>query len=148
MSYYFNNIGYYEKYEADINRLLNEKFFKNKKDILVLSAVIAFHEVTKETIENYKLEKLKVLSNVKFDEYAAIIYAIAITHSEDSGIVIEEKKVIEIFNKYANIGFEKFREILLNSDGIALHNFEALLANPSSFITDVKKEEDYMSEEN
>lgn len=146
MSYYFNNIGYLEDYETDINRIFNEKFIKNKKDILILSAVIAFKEVHKKTIENYKLKKIKPLNNVKFDEYAAIIYAIAIAHSGKAEIIIEEKEVVEIFNKYSNIGFLKLRDILLNKNGIALHNFETLLANPDDFITNIKKEEDFMSE--
>lgn len=146
MNYYFNNIGYLEGYESDINRIFNEKFIKNKKDILILSAVIAFKEVQKETIENYKLKKIKPLNNVKFDEYAAIIYAIAIAHSGKAEIILEEKEVIEIFNKYSNIGFIKLRDILLNKNGITLHNFEALLANPDDFITNIKEEKNYMSE--
>lgn len=143
MSFIFNNIGYYEEYENDIDGLMINNFFKDKKDILVLSAVLSFKEISRNTIDNTKLKVTKKLNNVKFDEYAAIIYGIAIAHTQDASVVSDDKKVVEIFNKYANLGFEKLYNIITNTDGGALSNFEALIANPDNFINDSNKFHSY-----
>jgi len=143
MSFVFNNIGYYQQYEGDLDRLMDNKFFQDKKDVLVLSAVLSFKEITRDTVDNTKLKVTKKLNNVKFDEYAAIIYGIAIAHSKDAAVVTDEKKVVEIFNKYANLGFEKLYKIITDTNGSAISNLEALIANPDNFIIDSNKFSSY-----
>ena len=136
--YFSNAIGYENKFKEDYDYLTKntgDGFFVNKKDILVIAALIGFNNYSFDKIEKYKLEKKDFKNlNVKFDEYHSIIFSIAICHKKSSEVVVNKNEVSDIFNKCAGIGMEKFKEIILNDDGSIMMNFEDFIGNPEEYI--------------
>lgn len=136
-----NGFGYEKKYEDIYNEFFKETgdgFFETKKDILVLAAIIGFHLYSKQSnkIENYKLEKnnFKLLSPVDFTEYYHLIYSVALSLNNDIKDVLNNSRIVEIFNKCAGLGIIKLKEILTKDSDGYIRNFEDFLEQPEEFL--------------
>lgn len=136
-----NGFGYEKKYEEIYNEFFKETgdgFFETKKDILVLAAIIGFHLYSKQLnkIENYKLDKngFKTLSPVDFTEYYHLIYSVALSLNNDIKDVLNNNRVVDIFNKCAGLGIIRLKEILTKDNDGYIRNFEDFLQQPEEFL--------------
>lgn len=136
-----NGFGYEKKYEEIYNEFFKETgdgFFETKKDILVLAAIIGFHLYSKQPnkIENYKLDKngFKTLSPVDFTEYYHLIYSVALSLNNDIKDVLNNNRVVDIFNKCAGLGIIRLKEILIKDNDGYIRNFEDFLEQPEDFL--------------
>ncbi|MGL6101514.1 MAG: hypothetical protein ACRC0G_18090 [Fusobacteriaceae bacterium] len=151
-----NGFGYEKKFEYIYNELLSQTgngFFEFKKDIQVLAALIGFNLYSNQPkkVENYKLEKIgfKPLSPVDFSEYYHLIYSVALSLNNDIENILDNKNIVEIFNKCAGLGIEKLKEILIKDKEGYIRNFEDFLENPEIFLEnmyDGKREEREINE--
>lgn len=131
-----NNLGYEDKYKKIYDEYIiknNENFFVDKKDLLIISAILGVNNFSKKEIDKYKLENLRPLA-VEFKDYYPIIYSIAICINRDIEVIFDKSKVSEIFNKCAGLGILKLKEILEKEGDILLRNYEDFLKHPEEYL--------------
>ncbi|MGL6169195.1 MAG: hypothetical protein ACRC0Y_13005 [Fusobacteriaceae bacterium] len=142
--------GYEKKFDDIYNELLISiaGFFETKKDIHVLAALIGFNLYCNypKKIQEYKLEKngFKALSPVNFSEYYHLIYSVVLSLNNNIEDILDNKKIVDIFNNCASLGIEKLKEILTKDKEGYIRNFEDFLEHPENFLEnmfDGKKEE-------
>lgn len=151
-----SGFGHEKKYD-DIYRELTKQtgfgFFETKKDLFILAGMIGFNLYSEipQTIEKHILEKkeFRPLSPVDFSEYYHLIYAVALSLNNSIEDILDNKRVVDIFNKCASLGISKLYEILKKDGEGYIRNFEDFLENPNNFlesIYDGKREEREINE--
>lgn len=136
-----DGFGYEKKYEDIYNNLIaqtGDGFFDQKKDILILAAVIGFNLYSKNpsNIEQHKLDKkdFKILSPVDFSEYYHIIYGIIISLNDDIKDIFDNNKIVDTINKCGSLGIVKLNDILTQDRESYIRNFEDFLERPEEFL--------------
>ncbi len=139
-----NGFGHEKKYDEIYNELLSQRgegFFETKKDILVLAALIGFNLYSNkpEIIEKKVLEKkdFKNLMPVDFSEYYHLIYSVMLSLNNRIEDILDDKRIVDIFNNCASLGIEKLKEILTMDKEGYIRNFEDFLENPENFLEDM-----------
>ncbi|MGL5982581.1 MAG: hypothetical protein ACRCZR_04565 [Cetobacterium sp.] len=139
-----SGFGHEKKHDDIYNELLEERgdgFFETKKDIQVLSALIGFNLYSSQPkkIINYKLEKggFRGLSPVDFSEYYHLIYSVALSLNDNIEDILDNKKIVDIFNNCASLGIEKLKEILNKDKEGYIRNFEDFLEHPEDFLENI-----------
>ncbi|MGL5051480.1 MAG: hypothetical protein ACRC5W_04155 [Cetobacterium sp.] len=139
-----SGFGHEEKYDGDYNELLEERgdgFFETKKDIHVLAALIGFNLYCNypKKIKEHKLQKkdFKVLSPVNFSEYYHLIYSVVLSLNNNIEDILDNKKIVDIFNNCASLGIEKLKEILTKDKEGYIRNFEDFLEHPEDFLENI-----------
>ncbi|MGL5204410.1 MAG: hypothetical protein ACRDA0_12605 [Cetobacterium sp.] len=140
--YELDKFGHEEKYDDDYKQLCKETgvgFFETKKDIQVLAAMIGFNLYHKypDKIINYKLDKMRYLTPVNYTEYYHLAYSVSICLEEDTKIILETSKVVDIFNKCSALGMPKLKEILFADGGTILENYQDFIQDPLAFLEEV-----------
>lgn len=140
--YELDKFGHEEKYDDDYKQLCKETgvgFFETKKDIQVLAAMIGFNLYHKypDKIKNCKLDKMRYLTPVNYTEYYHLAYSVSICLEEDTKIILETSKVVDIFNKCSALGMPKLKEILFADGGTILENYQDFVQDPSAFLEDI-----------
>ncbi|MGL5904136.1 MAG: hypothetical protein ACRCZO_15755 [Cetobacterium sp.] len=136
--------GHEKNYDGIYNELLSQRgdgFFVLKKDIHVLAALIGFNLYSNQPkkIGNHKLDKVgfKSLSPVDYSEYYHLIYSVALSLNNNIEDILDNKKIVDIFNNCASLGIEKLRDILTKDKEGYIRNFEDFLENPEEFLEDM-----------
>lgn len=151
-----SGFGHEKKYDEIYNELTKQVgfgFFETKKDLLVLAGMIGFNLYSNmpQTIEKCVLEKkdFRALAPVDFSEYYHLIYAVALSLNNSIEDILDNKRVVDIFNKCASLGINKLYEILKKDGEGYIRNFEDFLESPEEFLEnmyDGKREEREVNE--
>ncbi|MDX8335218.1 hypothetical protein [Candidatus Cetobacterium colombiensis] len=151
-----SGFGYEKKYDEIYNELTKQMgygFFETKKDVLVLAGMIGFNLFSSKSkkIENHKLERteFRQLSPVDFSEYYHLIYSVALSLNNNIEDILDNKRVVDIFNNCASLGIDKLFEILKKDGDGYVRNFEDFLESPEEFLEDMfdeKREEREINE--
>lgn len=133
--------GHEKDYDGIYNELLSQRgegFFILKKDIHVLAALIGFNLYSNQPkkIENHRLDKVgfRPLSPVDYSEYYHLIYSVALSLNNNIEDILDNKKIVDIFNNCASLGIEKLRDILTKDKDGYIRNFEDFLESPEDFL--------------
>ena len=105
MSIYVNNtfrIKRNSTQQESMKKLVDAKIFDQYKDILMISAIIAFNAGTYLTIEKAASDGvlMQFFSEKDYDMIDLIAYA----HKKEQNVITSDEKY-EIFSSYANAGF-------------------------------------------
>ncbi|MCQ8211204.1 hypothetical protein NON08_01300 [Cetobacterium somerae] len=143
-----NGFGYEKEFDNIYNELLNQRgdgFFDTKKDIYVLAALIGFNLYSNQPlkIEKHSLVKkeFRPLSPVDFSEYYHLIYSVALSLNNSIEDILDNKRIVDIFNNCASLGIEKLKEILTKDGEGYIRNFEDFLESPENFLENMFDEE-------
>ncbi|MGL5624564.1 hypothetical protein, partial [Cetobacterium sp.] len=74
------------------------------------------------------------LSPVDYSEYYHLIYSVALCLNNNIEDILDNKKIVDIFNKCASLGIEKLKEILTKDKDGYMRNLEDFLENPAEFL--------------
>lgn len=151
-----SGFGHEKEFDNIYNELLNQRgegFFETKKDIYVLAALIGFNLYSNQpqAIEKHSLVKkeFRALVPVDFSEYYHLIYSVVLSLNNNIEDILDNKRIVDIFNNCASLGIEKLKEILSKDGDGYIRNFEDFLENPEEFLEDMyddKREEREINE--